>query len=471
MTDKKQPLDNDQSSSSEQASASATVIVTPEKVTAKKNQQDKATKSVTANKKSATATKKPSTNDVQPTKISKTALIALLMAAIGIAGSVASYYWLDQQRIIVTNELMTASQKNNTTNQQRVNKLLQQQQDKFSQQLNTMVAKVQADSTKKIIQLEDAVSRLEKNKPSDWLIHETEYLVRIAARTMWLERDTRAAIGLLKDADDRLAELNDSEFLPVRKLIHQDIEQLQLMPVLNTEKVVLSLMGLNSQLPNLPLLMQQASLADNKEAALELSDDINDWQDNLAKTWRNFLDTFVVIHVRDGSAKPLLSPQYQQNLKENLSLKLQQVQWAAREEKPSVYLDTLAEIQTWLTDYFDMTDASNQLFYSSIEKLKTEMISFDYPSTLSSLSAMRNILADKPIAVRAGKKMISPLKIDNSKKPEVNRVEKSATKANDTKESTLTIEQQIQQQTTIQENADEKKQDTLQDELKDEGEI
>jgi len=446
MTDKKQPLENDQLSSPEQKSAPATKTLSP------KTDKPKASQ-VKTNK--PMSNKKPTTQYDIKTKISKVAVFALLIALLGIAGSVASYYWFNQQKVILTNDLNTTNQNNNTATQQRVNKLLKQQQSEFSQQLNSMVAKVQKDSEEKLAQLEDAVTRLERNKPSDWLIHEAEYLVRIAARTMWLERDTRAAVGLLKDADSRLAELNDPEFLPVRKLIHQDIEQLQLMPVLNTENVILALMGLNQQLPSLPLLMQQATQNLEDEKSLVLSDDINDWQENLAKTWRNFLDTFVVIHVRDGSAKPLLSPQYQQNLKENLSLKLQQAQWAAREEKSALYLRTLSEVQTWLIDYFDMKDVGNQLFLSSIEQLKSELISFDYPSTLASLSGIRNILADRPIAFKKREKSV--IKTTSGNKvvadKEVNK------EAVEQPEQPLTIEQQIQKQTIIQEKADEKVQE------------
>jgi uroporphyrin-3 C-methyltransferase len=451
MKDKKQPLDNDQPSSSEQRLDSNTTISSAKQ---DKKEQESLKPSPTISdtpsyKKKATITKNDS-GSPEATKISKVGLTALLIAMVGIVGSGVSYYWLEQQRTIVVDDFMATNQKNNTANLQRMSKLLKEQQDEFSQQLKQMVTEEQANSSKKITQLEDAVNRLERSKPSDWLIHEAEYLIRIAARTIWLERDTRAAIGLLKDADNRLAELNDPEFLPTRKLIHQDIEQLQLMPVLNTENVILALMGLNRQLASLPLLMQQVTTAENEETVSELSDDINDWQENLAKTWRNFLDTFVVIHVRDGSAKPLLSPQYQQNLRENLSLKVQQAQWAVKEEKSALYLATLAEIEMWLTQYFDMTEVSNQSFLKSINRLKTEMINFDYPSALSSLSAIRNILADKPLTIKTAEKTPEPPLTNNAQVLIDENVQKEAIA------KPLIIEEQIHQQTTIQEKADDK---------------
>jgi len=459
MTEKKQPLDNDQQNTSEKKSAPATSSAHKIEKPTNDKQSSKVTPPLT-NKKVAKTTNK----SMQTYKMSKIGIAAFIVAFLSIIGTAGSYYWLNQQRLTLTKELKAANEKNNIAYQQKITQRLIDQQNKLSQQqqkqlapLQQMVIKTQSDSQQKITQLELAVNRLEQNKPSDWLIHEAEYLIRIAARTMWLERDTTAAINLLKDADARLAELNSPEFLPVRKLIHQDIEQLQLMPVLNTENVVLSLMGLNSQVPKLPLVMEQVATED-KTAALELSDNINDWQDNLAKTWRNFLDTFVVIHVRDGSAKPLLSPQYQQNLKENLSLKLQHAQWAAREEKPAVFLQTLLEIQTWLTDYFDMKDTSNQLFFSSIEQLKTELISYDYPSSLSSLSAIRNLLTDKPIVTKIQKKL--PEEVPDKQAPVKKEQEQIEPPTQESAPKKQSIEEQIQQQTTIQEQLDkESKQD------------
>ena len=453
MTNKKTPLENDQSSSSDHPSVATTPIIIP----ANDQQHKTAKKDVKAttpmiNKKPAA---QPTDNKTIKTKISKVGITALLIALTAAAGTAASFYWLNQQSINLTAELNTANQNNNAANQLSVTTLLDEQQNKFSQQLKQMAVKVQTDSAEKISQLQAAVTRLEQNKPSDWLIHEAEYLVRIAARTMWLERDTQAAIGLLNDADHRLAELNDPKFLPIRKLIHQDIKQLELMPVLHPENVVLSLMGLNRQLPSLPLLMEQVATENNSTAALELSNDVNDWQANLTKTWRNFLDTFVVIHIRDGSAKPLLSPQYQQNLKENLSLKLQQAQWAAREEKTELYLQTLTDIETWLTDYFDMKNISNQLFLSSIKKLKTELISYDYPSSLSSLTAMRNILTNNRQTINTP---IHNRPIPLSTPDNTLEGQQKVDRAEPTKKVIkLTIEQQIHQQTTIQEQADKTK--------------
>ena len=78
------------------------------------------------------------------------------------------------------------------------------------------------------------------------------------------------------------------------------------------------------------------------------------------------------------------------------------------------------------------------------------MISFDYPSSLLSLSAIRDILTDKPLAIETTeKKPLLPL-TDN----EQLLGEKIIPTEGKTKP--LSIEEQIHQQTSIQEKSDKK---------------
>jgi uroporphyrin-3 C-methyltransferase len=341
-------------------------------------------------------------------KLSKTAVVSLIIALAASVGVGGLYYWDMQQQaqskaellqqtqqILATSEQKT--QQSLASSEQKVKQLFAQQQTMFSQRLNREIATITTDSQVKITQLENAVERLSQNQPSDWLLHEAEYLIRIATRTMWLEQDTRAAIGLLKDADMRLKELKDPQFLPIRQLIRQDIAQLTLIPVVDNEDTVMTLMAMSQQLANLPLAMVKIPDNDNKSSDFTLSESTNDWRENLAKTWQKILADFITVRRSSGNVKPLMSPQHQQNLIENLSLKLQLAQWAVTEKKQKIYNQTLNDIQLWLTEYFDMQKVENQSFYQAIQKLKGKIITYDYPSTLLSLKAMSKVLAETPL--------------------------------------------------------------------------
>jgi uroporphyrin-3 C-methyltransferase len=425
---------SDQGISTSISLASATTVSSSEEQ--KSHEKNKAS-SVVNEKKPAIKTSekkaKPSvTNDtkVNKQKLSKTAVVSLIIALATSVGVGGLYYWDMQQQtqqILATSEQKT--QQSLASSKQKVKQLFAQQQTMFSQRLNREIATITTDSQVKIAQLEKAVERLSQNQPSDWLLHEAEYLIRIATRTMWLEQDTRAAIGLLKDADMRLKELKDPQFLPIRQLIRQDIAQLTLIPVVDNEDTVMTLMAMSQQLANLPLAMVKIPDNDNKSSDFTLSESTNDWRENLAKTWQKILADFITIRRSSGNVKPLMSPQHQQNLIENLSLKLQLAQWAVTEKKQKIYNQTLNDIQLWLTEYFDMQKVENQSFYQAIQKLKGKIITYDYPSTLLSLKAMSKVLAETPLKPTLDQltPQVMPDKLHEDKEKALNRSSRALT--------------------------------------------
>jgi len=359
--------------------------------TTKVSSSKDATKKNDANKLSSSAS---------PNKISKLAIFAVLIAVAAPAGH---YYWQQLQNQQLTQTLTSKMSAENSAAlsqyQVQMQQALTSQQQAFAKQLDQMAAQINNTSQTKITELDTTVKQLEQHikqrKPSDWLLHETEYLIRIAARTLWLEHDTSAAIGLLKDADARLTELNDPAFLPVRKTIHQDIKSLELMPTLETDDVVLALMALSKQVSQLPLAIDDLGEEKVDEADLALSDDINDWQTNLAKTWQKFLNDFIRVRQRKGTIEPLISPEQQENLKQNLNLKIQLALWAASERKGDIYQKTLVDIQQWLNEFFDMESNINQLFSKALTNLQQKQVNFDYPSELGSLNAIRSTLRNQ----------------------------------------------------------------------------
>ena len=288
-------------------------------------------------KQSATVKTAPATNKAS----NKTATIALVLASISIFASIGHYIWQQQQ---TNTQLLSLSQQNQQAIQQSQAQLKSNLSAEFNRQLQLQhsatnqsqqsAQKAHLDSDAQIQRLTTQIQQLEQQvsqrQPSDWLIHEAEYLVRVAARTMWLERDTKAAIGLLRDADNRLKELEQPKFLPVRALINEDIESLALMPTLTNQEAVLTLMALNKQVPTLELAgVNLAEALDKTKEDFVLSDDIGDWQENLAKTWQKLLNDFITVRRRTGMVEPLMAPEQQQHLKQNLSLKVQLVQCAA----------------------------------------------------------------------------------------------------------------------------------------------
>jgi uroporphyrin-3 C-methyltransferase len=414
MTDSKSPSAKEQTSStkaeSKQEPKNSTSNAT-DVVSSKASSESERIKKAVANKKAEKANQdNQATADDKTVKGktgSKLSIAALIIACASILASGGHYVWQQQQTSLLEQNLNQQNQEAITTSEKQTKqaligefkKQLQLQQQAFSADLQHLAKQSQSINQDKIEQLNLQISHLEQRiaqrQPSDWLVHEAEYLVRVAARTMWLEKDTTAAIGLLKDADNRLGELNNPKFLPVRALLHQDIKSLELMPTLENQQAVLSLMALNKQVSALPLAGVDLANALDTQENLELTSDINDWQANLKKTWQKFLNDFITVRRRSGMVEPLMSPEQQQNLKQNLSLKIQLASWAASEQMPKIYQQALVDIQQWLTEFYDMQAIENQNFLKAIEQLNSHTIHYAYPSDLASLSAISALTNEK----------------------------------------------------------------------------
>lgn len=320
--------------------------------------------------------------------VSKIGLLALLLSLASIAGLGGLYYWQGIEQESKAQLILAQTKQQLAVQQQQIQQLLTQQQQNANNQIASLKSQLQSQQANKITQLETELSRLAQKQPSDWLIQETEYLLRIAVRTLWFQQDPKSAISLLQEADARLKKLSDLGFLPVRQAIHQDIQALQLMPVIETQDLLLTLMAMDKQVPRLPLAFVYLPASVEPEPDLELTHSVADWQSNLNKTWQLFIDDFITVRDRTTPVEPLLSPQYQQHLIQNLRLKLQLAQWAVSQQQSLLFSQVLSDIETWLTGHFDMQSQFNQSFLEQIQGLKTQQISFDYPSSLSSLPAL-----------------------------------------------------------------------------------
>jgi len=395
MSDSTKAVDNktkDNNKNSVDKSSQSTKHVTSNAAQTTKKQNDTMKTASSSQQDKKTMTSETSS------KISKVALVSLFIALLAVAGVVFLYFWYMQQQASLTTQLAQIERSATASNQlaqKELLKTLKQQEQNLAMQFKNSTNTMKAETHSNIEQLNEMVEKFSQNQPTDWLVHEAEYLVRIAARTLWLEQDTTAAIGLLQDADARITELNDPEVLPIRQVIYQDIEALKLIPKRETEETILSLMALSEQIQTLPLITMSIPQENVNVDRFKLSEDISDWRSNIAKTWDRFLETFVVVHSRVGELEPILPADQRENLKENLSLKLQIAQWAASKGKHELFIASLSDAQSWLVQYFEMTDAKNTAFNESLESLKSKVIVTDTAHKLTSLKAIRTILADK----------------------------------------------------------------------------
>ncbi|WNC71961.1 uroporphyrinogen-III C-methyltransferase [Thalassotalea psychrophila] len=356
-----------------------------------------------------TAPKAPTKSSPIKQKLSKTALLALLIAVSAGGGVGANYWWQQQQN----NELEQRLAQNTKTSVIELDQHLQQQisalQKQSQQQINKLISDVEKRSGSRISALEQEIEQLIDSQPNNWQITEAEYLTRMAGRVLWLEKDASTAITLMNDADARIKDLKDPRMMKVRELLHEDIEKLKTLPKLQRDDIILTLMGLSKQVDDLTLATVQLPEETELKESTALTEDVSDWQENLAKSWAKFKDEFITVRRRSGNVEPLMEPKFEQNLYHNLELKFQQAQWAVSQGKKELFLTTVTDIQRWLSLHFDMTQVKTQQFNARLAEIKAMPVTVEYPQTLASQQALRAMLDNKP-SKRLGGVKPQPLK-------------------------------------------------------------
>ncbi|MDM5094113.1 uroporphyrinogen-III C-methyltransferase [Aeromonas rivipollensis] len=277
---------------------------------------------------------------------------------------------------------------------------LDQSNSKDAEQFSAL-GKSQQQQQEALDALQHKVLDLDDKRPNDWMLAESEYLVRMAGRKLWLEHDIVSAITLLGNADERIKALNDPSLMPIRKALAEDIAQLKGMPRVDREGLTLKLAALSDQIELLPL--STVSMPEAKaEPDQAVSTNPDEWESNLKKNWMKFTENFITIRRRDGAVEALLSPQQEIFLRENLKTKLLQAQLAVYREQQALYTDSLEKAQRWLTQYFDTDNSATQYMQSELDKLKGEQIQFDYPDQFKTQAMLEQVLTERLQRILAG---------------------------------------------------------------------
>jgi len=242
--------------------------------------------------------------------------------------------------------------------------------------------------------MQRVLAEIKVQRPNDWVLSEVEYLVKLASKKIWLERDIPSAISLLFSADQRIAELSDPSLTKLRRALLDDMNVLESLPHLDSDGLILSLSTLERSADNLVVSGLVRHKADTKNEA-KLSNDVSDWRSNLSKSWSNFIGSFIVINKRDSQIKALLSPEQRWYLKENILHDLAKAEFAVYREQQAIYDLSIRSALDALTQYYDLNDPATNHFYNALQSLSKRQISIDYPDQLKSAPVLERVIEQR----------------------------------------------------------------------------
>lgn len=331
--------------------------------------------------------------DKQSKKGTKLATVAIVLAAL-LGGGLAIQ--MQQQQTQYEAQIAALRAELNQTRSAVDTQLAEvtQQAEAKATEVTHRAETVLEQQQKSIQSLQLAMADVKGRRPNDWLLAEADYLVKLAGRKLFLEHDVESATQLMESADQRIASLNDPSLTPLRKAMANDITKLKSVPLIDRDGLVLRLISLQQQVDALPLA--NAILPDApQETQQVVSDDINNWQDNLMTSLKDFAENFITFRTRDGNVIPLLSPEQHFYLKENVKAKLETAIKSVYVEQQEIYTTSLKTAQEWSTSFFNQNDNTVQTFQSTLAKLAEQKVQVDYPVKLETQKQLSDVISER----------------------------------------------------------------------------
>ena len=227
---------------------------------------------------------------------------------------------------------------------------------------------------------------------------EVEQMLLNAAEQLQLSANVRAALIFMQSADARLQRLNRNSFRGLSKIIGRDMDKLRALPTVDIPGINRHLNKLISAVDDLPLAYQQRAVSDPDSNVIPPLDETTG-QKLLREIWQE-MKQLVEIENTGKNEIPLLHPDQQFFLRENLKLRLLSARIALLSHDETVFRQELKSTHLWTSRYFDINSPDVSEVLAGMKKLMTTRISVELPDLGPSLQAVRNYRLMSEKAVR-----------------------------------------------------------------------
>ena len=342
-------------------------------------------------------TSQPETTDTTVEKkngSNKTSLaLSAIAIAIALAAGVGLYGLVKQQGANQTatsdtlvNQL-TSLQKAQETQKTELEAVIKQQAAALAEANSK-----QEELTKQLDEVQQKVATISGTDAKTWLLSQADFLVKLAGRKLWSDQDVTTAAALLKSADASLADMNDPSLITARRAITEDIASLSAVSQVDYDGIILKVNQLSNQIDNLQLADNNDDDSPMDSDGTELSSSLSEWRINLQKSWQNFMDSFITIRRRDETAVPLLAPNQDIYLRENIRSRLLVAAQAVPRHQEETYKQALDNVSTWVRAYYNTDDATTTAFLEDIDKLSQQNITMNVPDKLTSQPILEKLM-------------------------------------------------------------------------------
>ncbi len=327
---------------------------------------------------------------------SKSRIWPLWLLSLALVVALAVLAWLGWQQLQLRDSQLTGLQTMVQQQQRQLEQLDERHQERlgrldgFQDQVREQVQRLD----RQLITTSQQLLNMGAKSRTDWLLAEAEYLLRLANQRLLMERDPAGALAILQAADGVLAETDEVALYPVRRQIAQEVVALESVAELDRTGVFLKLEALSQAVDQLQQRHDEPVKAPVSDATpVDLTDSVGE----VASSLWDELKQLIVVRRLDQPAEPLLPPENEFFLRQNLRLMLEQAELALLDKNQAVYEASLAKAAQWVERYFTSpsqgANRAARAFMANLDSLRQVQVDPALPDISESLRILKSLVA------------------------------------------------------------------------------
>lgn len=250
-----------------------------------------------------------------------------------------------------------------------------------------------------IASLSARLKRYETQNPDDWRLAECFFLVNNAMQKAVFDKDVKAALWFLNNANLLIADIEDTDVIAIREAINADITTLSNLKPIDRYGINIALNEVYKNIDN--LVLKGFSDADMRKDAFQKettpTDSILNWKDNILNSAKEFSSRFIEVRRKDPKeTDAFLSPTQEAYLRENIKTRILLAKADLNYSDAQDYAFNLNDALSLVKAYFDNDHQVTKTVINDINELLQKSVDLDTPTVLSS-SALFNKFAKERI--------------------------------------------------------------------------
>jgi len=315
--------------------------------------------------------------------------ISIIYLTLAVLAAIFIWQWLDGQRAISDMQQQLArkiAEMGVASKTDRI--LLAENQDQVRELsakvtvLETRFAELQNRRTRDALNKEMSANRIET------VLAEIEQTLLMAGQQLRLSGNVKAALIAIQSADTRLQHMNRPAFGGIRKAISMDMEKLRAFPGVDIAGINTRINDLVAAVDRLPLAYQQHAASAAVAQTIPPKDETV-----LQKLLREIgQEAKQLVRIQDTGKEeiPLLMPDQEFFLRENLKLHLLSARIALLSRDENSFSRELETAQLWTNRYFDGKSDATMRMLAELQKLAATDIGIALPDIGAGLQAIQN---------------------------------------------------------------------------------